>query len=239
MIEFIDVREAAGRIVEFGHGVANLGWCNLDEGFEVIRVASADQLAVGIDIALAATPARGGGEAQSDAEHESTNTHPHIMPYRVPNTLLTSMTAPTNTPRQQLRILSLGLTMACAVCGQRGLFRRWVVMTADCPRCELHFERHDGHFVGAVGINTALSFTIGLTGLVAFFIATYPDIPTGPPVFLIGFGAAAVPLLLYPVSKTLWTAIDLVMRPLEEGEALPPETWADKVQGSCEAGGGT
>ena len=36
---------------------------------------------------------------------------------------------------------------------------------------------------------------------------------------------ALVPLLLYPVSKTLWTSIDLLMRPVEPGEVLPESEW--------------
>jgi hypothetical protein len=35
--------------------------------------------------------------------------------------------------------------------------------------------------------------------------------------------AVVVPLVFFPSSKTLWTAIDLLMRPLEAGEAeVPP-----------------
>lgn len=126
----------------------------------------------------------------------------------------------------RLRTLGRGATVACAVCGRRrGLFRRWVHMADNCPRCGFKFERDEGHFVGAVGINTILSFAILLFSLITFFVATYPDIPVGPWVF----GAAAVfslvPILLYPVSKTLWSAIDVVMRPLEDGETLPPDQW--------------
>lgn len=128
--------------------------------------------------------------------------------------------------RSKLRTLARGATMACPVCGRRrGLFHRWVKMVDACPRCNLRFERDEGHFVGAVGTNTILSFGLLLIGLIAFFIATAPDIPTGPWVFGAAAAFTLVPVILYPVSKTLWTAIDLVMRPLEPGETLPRERW--------------
>lgn len=129
-------------------------------------------------------------------------------------------------PVDQLRILGRGATKACGVCGRRGLFRRWVHMEERCPRCNLLFEREEGAFVGAVGINTIITFGLLLFGMVVFFIATYPDIPTGPWVFLVALAFAPVPFLLYPFSKTLWLAIDLVMRPVTDDEIAPRHEWA-------------
>lgn len=115
-------------------------------------------------------------------------------------------------------MLRRGATMACPACGQRRLFRRWFSMVDDCPRCGLHFERIEGHWIGAIGINTIVSFaTMGLVVIVGL-ILTYPDgsIP------LLTAGAAASALIastaFYPLSKTLWTAIDIAMRPLEAHE---------------------
>jgi uncharacterized protein (DUF983 family) len=129
-----------------------------------------------------------------------------------------------------LRVLWRGATKACGVCGRRrGLFRRWVIMADECPRCGLTFERTEGHYIGAVGINTIVSFGLLVLLLSAFFISTYPDIPAGPWVF----GAAAiyglVPVFYYPISKTLWTAIDLLMRPLEPGEVRHPDDWEQEA----------
>lgn len=128
-------------------------------------------------------------------------------------------------PRGQLRTLGRGATLACPVCGKRGLFRRYLEMAERCPRCQLEFERQEGTFVGAVGVNTILSFGLLLGIVITVFIVTYPDIPAGPWVFVAALAFAPVPVLLYPVSKTLWLAMELVMRPLEEGETLPEEEW--------------
>ena len=94
-------------------------------------------------------------------------------------------------------------------------------MVERCPRCNLEFERIEGHWVGAIGINTVVSFGLLLLSIVVTFIAFYPELPMqwvlGIPLAV----GALTPLFFYPFSKTLWTAIDIAMRPLEPGEASP------------------
>ncbi len=124
-----------------------------------------------------------------------------------------------------VRVLARGATLACGVCGRRGLFRRWVHMVDACPRCGLRFERNPGDFVGAVGINTILNFGLVLAGLVVFVVATHPDVPAGPWVFAVAAAYIPIPILLYPLSKTLWLAIDLLMQPVRPGEVPPPDRW--------------
>ena len=127
----------------------------------------------------------------------------------------------------RVRVLARGATMACGVCGRRGLFTRWITMTEECPRCGLRFERFPGDFVGAVGINYILSFGILISGLVTFFVLTYPNIPFGPWFFVVVVAIAPVPIITFPISKTLWLAINLLMNPLRENEILPPREWRD------------
>ncbi len=118
--------------------------------------------------------------------------------------------------RDLFKLLWRGSTKACPLCGQRKLFKKWVHMESNCPRCKLHFERIEGHWIGAVGINTIVSFLLLVIGLAIFFYATYPNIPTGRWVFWFAACFGAIPILFYPNSKTLWTAIDILMRPIEE-----------------------
>ena len=91
-------------------------------------------------------------------------------------------------------------------------------MVDACPRCGLHFERIEGHWIGAIGINTVVSFGVLMLSIAAGLIATIPDTPVGPLVALNLAVATIVPLAYYPISKTLWTAIDIAMRPLEPHE---------------------
>jgi uncharacterized protein (DUF983 family) len=105
-------------------------------------------------------------------------------------------------------MLGRGATKRCARCGRGGLFRRWVTIVPDCPRCGLHFEREAGYWAGALAINIILIGGVFAVVFVVTLVLTAPDIPVVPllavlvPLMVIG------PILLYPFSKTLWVAVD-------------------------------
>ncbi len=94
-------------------------------------------------------------------------------------------------------------------------------MVERCPQCDLLYERIDGHLTGALGINTVLSivavFVVGIAG----FILTYPELPLAPLVTSVVAVAVLFPIVFYPFSKTVWTAIDLRIRPPEDDEVKP------------------
>jgi uncharacterized protein (DUF983 family) len=106
------------------------------------------------------------------------------------------------------RMLWRGLTRRCARCGSRHLFRHWLQMVPDCPRCGLHFEREAGYWTGAMAINVILVGG-GFTFLfVIAMVLTVPDVPVAPLLaFFVPYMILA-PLVIYPFSKTVWAAID-------------------------------
>ena len=118
-------------------------------------------------------------------------------------------------------MLARGLAKRCPICGTGGLFTRWFRMKERCPGCQYRFEREEGFFLGAYMINLAV--TEGLLIMFAIIpaivlFAAEPDMPARP---LIISGLVAVllgPLIFYPYSKTLWTAIELIFRPMEAAE---------------------
>ncbi len=115
-----------------------------------------------------------------------------------------------------------GIARRCPVCGGGRLFRRWFTIVENCPRCGFRLERIEGHWLGALGINTMVSFAAVLVGVIAVFIATYPDESGTVAVAIVVAIAVLVPLAFFPVSKTLWSAIDLAMRPLEPDDEVDP-----------------
>ena len=118
-------------------------------------------------------------------------------------------------------MLARGLARHCPVCGQGGLFRRWLTMVERCPRCGLRFERIEGHWLGALGLNTIVSFAVLFVVVAAGLVLSHPGYAMVPLAVAAGATAVLVPLAFFPFSKTLWTAIDLLMRPLAPGEAAP------------------
>lgn len=125
-------------------------------------------------------------------------------------------------PLTVTRLLARGLGRRCPVCGGGHLFRRWFTIVERCPRCGFRLERIEGHWIGALGMNTVVSFALVLVAVIIAFVATYPDGPIGPAVVAVVTVAVVAPLAFYPVSKTLWCAIDLAMRPLEPDDEVDP-----------------
>jgi len=101
----------------------------------------------------------------------------------------------------------------CPNCGHRGVFRSWGTMVDRCPTCHLQYEREEGYWLGAVLINTVATIGLFAVTMISWAVTTWPDPPwttmtaTGIVINLI------TPLLFYPVSKTLWVAIDISAHP--------------------------
>jgi len=105
------------------------------------------------------------------------------------------------------------------VCGSRRVFESWFALADACARCEFEFDRAEGLWLGAVGMNTIVTLLLLFPTIVLGFVVTWPDPPAIPLAGLALGVSVVVPLLFYPVSYTLWSSVDLAMRPLEPGEA--------------------
>jgi uncharacterized protein (DUF983 family) len=113
-----------------------------------------------------------------------------------------------------------GLTRRCARCGSGKLFRHYLTMVPDCPRCGLHFEREQGYWAGALAINIVCVF-----GLMAIFLFSgvllISPIPAVPLAIVCGTIAILGPIVWYPFSKTIWVAIDRgLLQTLDKNERL-------------------
>jgi hypothetical protein len=76
--------------------------------------------------------------------------------------------------------------------------------------------------LGSWFLNICLAQGVLVVVLVAGVAVSLPSAP-GRGWFAAALGAAlVVPVLAFPVSRTTWLAIDLLMRPLELDEGVPP-----------------
>lgn len=102
------------------------------------------------------------------------------------------------------------------------MFSSFFLVKPRCPRCNFPIHREEGHWLGALGINTVVTFGSLLLTLLVVFAATWSN-RRGAPVFIAGFTVAAtVPIVFFGPSQTLWSAIDLLMRPLEPADEVDP-----------------
>jgi hypothetical protein len=102
------------------------------------------------------------------------------------------------------------------------VFRTFCLVKDRCPRCNFAIRRDEGHWIGAIGMNTVVSLGLLLVTEVIVFALTWSN-RRGAPVFISGFAVAGItPLLFFGTSQTLWSAIDLLMRPLEPADEVDP-----------------
>jgi hypothetical protein len=65
-------------------------------------------------------------------------------------------------------------------------------------------------------------FGLLIVGLSAGVVATWPEIAVVPLLVILGVSAVVLPIVVYPLSYTLWQAVDLAMHPPEPGDDAPP-----------------
>ena len=92
-------------------------------------------------------------------------------------------------------------------------------MKENCPRCGFKFERAPGHYVGAIGVSTVITFGLILFTLLGGVALTYPDVPFFPLAGACIAVAVIVPIVIHPTARLSWIALDLVLDPLHPDEA--------------------
>ncbi len=150
---------------------------------------------------------------------------------RVPNSPDGSTTAPPSTPNAPppaagiARTLARGLAKRCGACGGKGIVTGWGTLTDRCPTCGLWLERSNGMSMGSLGMNTIASFSSLFAVEVLGLIVTWPDFEVGLLLLVAVLWGVLFPTLFHTRAKTLWLAVDLLLRPMEpdeRGDVRPP-----------------
>jgi uncharacterized protein (DUF983 family) len=124
-------------------------------------------------------------------------------------------------------MIGRALRRRCPRCGGKA-FTSYLTLHEHCPECGLRFEREEGYWVGALVINTAVVFGSFLVLFVGGMLIFWPDVPWGALAVVTLGSMALLPILFYPLSKTLWMALELSWHPLEDKEAADA---ADRARG--------
>jgi uncharacterized protein (DUF983 family) len=120
-----------------------------------------------------------------------------------------------------------GLLRRCPRCGARkAWYTGWFRRGPRCLTCGYRYERQDGFSLGAAAVNTAVTF--GVLFIVGFIgvIMTWPDLNAVAVLVPCVVIAVVLPVVFYPISYTLWAAVDLASRPLEPAEEAEAATAA-------------
>ncbi len=117
-------------------------------------------------------------------------------------------------------MVARGIARRCPRCGSGDLFASWFKLRERCPGCGMRFEREEGFWLGGYVINFATG-EAGIMVLLALLIGMLANGQHINAALFIGLGALIAvlgPVLTFPSSRTTWSAIDLIMRPLVDEE---------------------
>lgn len=115
-----------------------------------------------------------------------------------------------------------GALVSCPRCGGRKLFQHWFKLKDRCPTCgyQIDREKNGGFFLGGYVMN----FILG-EGLLSIFLFVFATRVIADPEMAIknwmifGFLLAIIPpVLFFPVSRTTWMAVDLMIHPMQPDE---------------------
>lgn len=112
-------------------------------------------------------------------------------------------------------MLGRALLLRCPRCGSGGLLRSWFTLQARCPRCALPLERGEEHdyWLGGYTLNLVAAELLLALLMTVIVVVRWPDVPWR---FLQYGGVVLVilaPIVLFPFSRVVWLAIDLILRP--------------------------
>ena len=113
-----------------------------------------------------------------------------------------------------------GMLRRCPHCGnRRAFFTKWFVRAESCVGCGLRWERnYEGFMLGAMAISFITTGGLLLLTMGIGVIVTYPDVALVPVLASTVLVTLVVGVGGYPVSYTLWQAIDLYLRPISEDD---------------------
>jgi len=123
-----------------------------------------------------------------------------------------------------MTVTSRALRLRCPVCGQGRLFRRFTMLT-HCAQCGFRYEREEGYFTNTAVINYAVA-SLPILFIVAPLAYLRPH-AIALEIAIGFFFAIALPILCFRHVRSLWLAINVLVRPpvaVEFDTANTPES---------------
>ena len=117
-------------------------------------------------------------------------------------------------PRVALSMLGRACLLRCPNCARGPVLQHWWRLRVRCGSCQQLLERGErDYFVGAMMFNLALAELLFTAVFVTALVASWPRVNWNLLQVVLPAGMVLAPILMYPVSKLLWLAFDLMLRP--------------------------
>jgi len=122
--------------------------------------------------------------------------------------------------RDVVREFARAFRLRCPNCGGGRVLRTWFKLQHRCAKCGLRLDRGeaDDYFLGGMFFNIVLAEIIFALALLVVVIVMWPNVPWAGVEYSLIVAMIAAPIVLYPVSRLMWLALDLLLRPPDEAE---------------------
>jgi uncharacterized protein (DUF983 family) len=121
-----------------------------------------------------------------------------------------------------------GLALRCPRCGGKKLFASFFKLKERCPTCGYKIVREEGFWLGGYVMNVVIGEA--LLALYLFYFAlraiSTPDMRIGGWFLTAALLAIVPPILFFPLSRTTWMSVDLLIHPLEPWEVADADLHA-------------
>jgi len=122
--------------------------------------------------------------------------------------------------RDTVRLLWRAMRLRCPHCGRGRVLRSWFSLKTKCLSCGIRLERGEAedYYLGGMMFNIALSEIIFAVIFVAVLVIMWPNVPWSGLEYVLVGAMIVAPILLYPISRVMWLAFDLLLRPVTDAE---------------------
>jgi uncharacterized protein (DUF983 family) len=118
-----------------------------------------------------------------------------------------------------LRLFGRALLLRCPNCGGGPVREGWFRMRVRCGRCALRIERGEGdYFTGSMLFNYIVPGLLVIGVFVVTLVLTWPNVPWDTLQYVIPVLIIVAVVGLFPFSKLIWLAFDLMLRPVTAEE---------------------
>ncbi len=122
--------------------------------------------------------------------------------------------------RDVARDFTRAFLLRCPNCGGRGVLRSWFKLRRSCQKCGIQLDRGeaDDYFLGGMFFNIVLAEVIFALVLLIVVIVMWPRVPWAGIEYGLIVAMILAPIVLYPVSRLMWLALDVLLRPPDAAE---------------------
>lgn len=112
------------------------------------------------------------------------------------------------------RLVWRAIGRRCPRCGNKDVWLGFMRMRPECGVCGLQLDRGESdYFYGAFLLNFVAAELVPVIVFVVALMVTWPTPPWNALTAVTAVLAVIAPILLYPTTKGLWLAFDLMLRP--------------------------